>query len=154
MEIVKTKQLTESQFRQIEQLWNTEYPIKLKGRFALLLKGVTGFTHYLIEDNKNVIIAWAVEFRQYNEIRFSVIVTEKEQGKGIGTLLINELKQDLGEFYGWVIDHNNDKKENGESYKSPLDFYIKHGFKVLKDKRIETPILRAVKIKRCIYYCR
>ncbi len=150
MNIVKTKKLTRREFQQINNLWNSEYPIKLNGRFAALLDGVKNFTHYIIEDDEGNVIAWAVEFQQDNEIRFSIIVDEKEQGKGLGSLLINQLKIDLGEFYGWVMDHNDDKKANGTYYKSPLNFYIKHGFKVLKDKRIETPMLRAVKIKRVI----
>ncbi len=25
-------------------------------------------------------------------------------------LLLNQLKEDLKEFYGWVVDHNNDLK--------------------------------------------
>ncbi len=148
MEIIKTKQLTDVQFQQINHLWNEEYPVKLKDRFGILLDGVENYNHYLVEDDSKNIIAWAVDFEINNEVRFSVIVSRKQQGKGIGSILVKRLKDDLGEFYGWVIDHNNDKKENGEHYQSPLSFYIKQGFEVLHNTRIDTDILKAVKIKR------
>jgi GNAT superfamily N-acetyltransferase len=147
MGIIKTKSLTTKQFQQINRLWNEEYPLKLKDRFQLLLDGVNDYNHYLIEDKDKNILAWAVDFEKDNEIRFSIIVDKNQQGKGLGVKLIKKLKNDLEEFYGWVIDHNDDKKSNGENYESPLSFYIKHGFKVLHTKRIETDLLKAVKIK-------
>jgi GNAT superfamily N-acetyltransferase len=147
MKIVKTKVLSASQFEQIDQLWNDEYPINLKDRFRILLDGVENYNHYLIQDEGNKILAWAVDFEKENETRFSIIVKDKQQGKGFGKLLIERLKNDIGEFYGFVIDHNNDKKATGEIYKSPIDFYLKHGFEILQDQRIATDIIKAVKIK-------
>lgn len=147
MNIQQTKQLTDLQFQHINQLWNDEYPVTLKDRFGLLLDGVKNYTHYLIEDEDKRIIAWAVEFEKDNEIRFSIIVDSKQQGKGLGQRLIKRLKEDLNEFYGWVIDHNNDLKANGEQYQSPLSFYEKQGFEVLHDTRVDTEMLKAVKIK-------
>lgn len=148
MEIIKTKDLTVIQFQQINQLWNEEYPLKLKDRFGMLLDGIENYSHYLIEDDDKNILAWAVEFEKDNETRFSIIVNKKQQGRGLGNLLINRLKVDLDEFYGWVIDHNDDKKENGENYQSPLSFYIKHDFEVLENIRIDTDMLKAVKIRK------
>src|SRR5690606_24565220 len=93
------------------------------------------------------ILAWAVDFEKDNETRFSIIVNKKHQRKGLGSLLIDRLKKDLGEFYGWVIDHNNDIKENGEFYQTPISFYRNNGFEVLIDERIDSEIIKAVKIK-------
>jgi GNAT superfamily N-acetyltransferase len=93
-------------------------------------------------------LAWAVDFEKDYEIRFSIIVNRNQQRKGLGNSLIDRLKKDLREFYGWVIDHNDYKKENGEYYHSPLMFYTKQGFEILYDTRIDTDILNAVKIKR------
>ena len=147
MEILKTKYLTSIQFQQINRLWNEGFPLNLKDRFELLLDGVNNFNHYLIEDEDQNILAWAVDFEKDNEIRFSIIVDKKNKRSGLGSQLLERLKNDLGEFYGWVIDHNNYKKSNGESYISPLPFYVKHGFEVLYNIRIDTEILKAVKIK-------
>lgn len=146
MEILKAKNIDENQFQQINDLWNEEYPINLKNRFGLLLEGVSNYNHYLIEEN-NQILAWAVDFEKDNETRFSIIVNKKHQRKGLGSLLIDRLKKDLGEFYGWVIDHNNDIKENGEFYQTPISFYRNNGFEVLIDERIDSEIIKAVKIK-------
>ncbi len=111
MEIIKTKSLTAKQFQQINGLWNEEYPLKLKDRFELLLDGVNDYNHYLVEDKDRNILAWAVDFEKDNEIRFSIIVDKNHQGKGLGVQLIKKLKKDLKEFYGWVIDHNDDKNQ-------------------------------------------
>ena len=37
--------------------------------------------------------------------------------------------------------------KSGKPYRSPLDFYIKNGFKVLPEIRLELPSISAVKIK-------
>lgn len=146
MEILKTKNLNPEQFQQINQMWNEEYPANLKDRFCLLLDGVENYNHYLIEQN-NRILAWAVDFEKENETRFSIIVNKNHQGKGLGVLLIDRLKKELGEFYGWVIDHNNDLKQNGEFYITPLDFYLKNGFEILNQNRIDNEMIKAVKVK-------
>lgn len=145
--INKTKTLTDWQVTQINQLWNEEFPLKLNNRFGLLLEGVKNYNHYLMEDENKNIAAWAVDFEKDHEIRFSVIVADKHKGKGFGSELLKQLKATNETFYGWVIDHHNDQKMNGEKYQSPLPFYIKHGFEVLQDARIDNEMLNAVKIK-------
>lgn len=147
MEIIKTKLLTPSQEEQIDKLWNEEYPVKLLNRFKLLLDGVENYHHYIIEHAEKNIIGWAVDFEKENETRFSVIVQSAYKGKGLGRLLMDRLKSESKEFYGWVIDHNRDMKQNGEVYQTPLPFYLKLGFEVLSEIRIESEMISAVKIK-------
>ena len=147
MKIVKTKELTSLQLNQINQLWNNEYPLKLKDRFSILLNDAQVYNHYYIQDLNNNIIAWAVDFEKEMQIRFSIIVSTNYKQKGLGGLLINKLKENNKEFYGWVIDHNNDLKSNGEYYLSPLPFYLKHGFEIQKEKRIDNEIINAILIK-------
>lgn len=147
MKIVKTKTLTAQQTLCIDKMWNEEYPLKLKDRFPILLDGVVNYNHYIIENDKQEIVAWAVDFEKEGQIRFSIIVTSSQKGKGLGAQLIDALKADHNEFYGWVIDHNDDVKENGEAYLTPMPFYLKHGFEILQDERIDTEMIRAVKIK-------
>jgi len=147
VKIIKTKILSHQQEEQINSLWNEEYPVKLANRFGLLLEGVERYNHYIVEDEKQNIIAWAVDFEKENEVRFSIIVRADQKGRGIGGLLIEKLKNENADFYGWVIDHNNDMKRNGEYYQTPMPFYLKHGFSILSDCRIETEMISAVKIK-------
>ncbi len=147
MKIIKTKTLSEQQSSQINQMWNDEYPIKLKDRFPIVLDGVENFNHYIIEDSEQNVIAWAVDFEKENEIRFSIIVHSEHKEKGLGSILIEKVKSGNELFYGWVIDHNDDLKTNREYYQTPMPFYLKHGFEILDDARIETEMIRAVKIK-------
>ena len=147
MKITKTKTLSEKQSLQINKLWNEEYPIKLKDRFVILLDGVENYNHYIIEDDEQNVLAWAVDFEKENEIRFSIIVHSNYKGNGLGSMLVERLKTENKLFYGWVIDHNNDLKSNGEHYQSPMPFYLKHGFEILHDVRIESEMITAVKIK-------
>jgi len=147
MLISKTSTLTPKHESQIDLLWNKEYPIKLKDRFKLLLEGVEYFQHYYITNSDEEVIAWAVVFEKDEEIRFSIIVDSDYQGEGLGKHLVKKLVEDHHEFYGWVIDHDNDLKIDGNNYRSPLPFYIKQGFEVLNDIRIDNEMLSAVKIK-------
>lgn len=142
-----TLHLNETQFDNINKLWNNEYPIKLKDRFPLLLQDAVCKNHYLIVDENNSVIAWAVVFEKDNQIRFSIIVSSTHKGKGLGTDLINLIKSDHPSFYGWVIDHNNDFKLNNEPYLSPLDFYMKQGFQIIPESRIDSEMIKAVLIK-------
>lgn len=147
MNIIKTKVLTTHQVSCINTMWNEEYPLKLNDRFPLLLEGVVNYNHYVIEDESQNVVAWAVDFEKDNEVRFSIIVAAAQQGKGLGAMLLDRLKLEMNEFYGWVIDHSDDIKSNGEYYKTPMPFYLKHGFEIMHDVRIDTEMIRAVKIK-------
>ena len=144
MEIIKTIFLSDVQSEQINSLWNSEYPLKLKDRFPILLEGTTWHNHFLIEDSNHVVIAWAVMFEHSNQNRFSIIVSKEHQAKGLGKLLLNHLKATHDEFFGWVIDHNNDLKLNGENYISPLSFYLKQGFEIIPNQRIDSEMIQAV----------
>jgi hypothetical protein len=90
MKIIKTKKLNELQISQINDLWNDEYPLKLKDRFPILLDGADWHNHYIIEDKQQNVIAWAVDFEKEKQIRFSIIVASKHKGKGLGGLLIDK----------------------------------------------------------------
>ncbi len=144
--ISKQKELSSKQISEINSLWNEEYPINLKDRLSILLAETKNNTHYLMEEN-NEIIAWAIIFDSQNEVRFSIIVSSRFKNLGLGTILMDRLKLENPEFYGWVIDNNNDLKNNGENYLTPIPFYLKHGFEILTEQRLETPIISCVKIK-------
>jgi hypothetical protein len=75
-----------------------------------------------------------------------IILDRNLHGQGKGTLLLNHLKAKEHELCGWVIDHDNDIKQGGEPYKSPLKFYEKNGFLICSNTKIDTDRLSAVKI--------
>lgn len=90
--------------------------------------------------------AWAFTFLREEENWFAVILNSQIQRKGNGSLLINELKKNNANLNGWVIDHENEVKQNAAFYKSPIPFYIKNGFTILTEIRIETEKMSGVRI--------
>jgi len=140
------KQITADQIKQIDKLWNEEYPQNLNNRFNLLLEGIKEYNHHILLNDTNEIIGWAASFLREEDIWFSILVNSTHQNKGYGRMLINSLKQSNNKLNGWVIDHNNDLKVSGDYYKTPIQFYLKNGFEIISEKRIETDMISAVKI--------
>lgn len=147
MQLINTASLSANQIQQIDVLWNQEYPKNLQNRFAILLTDASNYRHFILENDAREIVAWAVLFDKENETRFSIIVAEATKGLGLGGQLIDALKQACPCFYCWVIDHDNDLKNDGTNYRSPITFYLKHAFEVLTEQRLDTPIIKAVKVK-------
>lgn len=151
MKITNTHQLNQEQKEQILQLWNNEYPEKLAYKsidgFENYLEKLNKVNHFLLLNDNEKIQGWAITFERENETWFAIILSENLHGKGWGRKVLNELKQHKNELNGWVIDNSNDKKLNGNFYKSPLEFYIKNEFEVLSEIRLELEIMSAVKIK-------
>lgn len=151
MKVIKQTELNDKQKAEILKLWNNEYPEKLVYNkvtdFENYLNKLTEQNHYLLLDKNEEINGWATTFIRENEKWFAIIVSEKLHGKGFGTKMLNELKKNENTLNGWVIDHNSDKKINGNFYYSPLEFYLKNEFEALPETRLELDIMSAVKIK-------
>jgi GNAT superfamily N-acetyltransferase len=150
MKIIQTTSLTLDQKQSLFELWNSEYPEKIGyaelSEFEIYLDGLSNKEHYLVVDNQNQILGWAFAFFREAEDWFGIIINSEMQGKGFGKLLLDELKKNKSVLNGWVIDHQNDLKQNNEPYLSPLGFYTKKGFLVHQNNRIENEKISAVKI--------
>jgi hypothetical protein len=150
MKIIQTTSLTLDQKQSLFELWNSEYPEKIGynelSEFENYLDGLSNKEHYLLVDDQNQILGWAFTFFREQEDWFGIIINSKIHGKGFGILLLDELKKNKLVLNGWVIDHQNDLKQNNEPYLSPLDFYTKNGFLVHQNNRIENEKISAVKI--------
>ena len=150
MKIVQKEILSVAEKEVLRELWNNEYPSRLyletKEDFDLYLNGLSNTDHYLLIDDLNKIVGWAFTFLREEEDWFAIILNDEIQGKGNGSLLINEIKKNNSNLNGWVIDQENQVKQNKEFYKSPMLFYIKNGFRICSDIRIENEKLSAVKI--------
>lgn len=133
----------------VMKLWNSEYPAKLAydklEDFDTYINGLESPTHILVRLN-NEIVGWATKFYRNQEKWFAIILSSSIQGHRVGSKLMMDLKENEEMLCGWVIDHNDDRKINGELYLSPLNFYLKQGFDILKEQRLELPTLSAVKI--------
>ena len=150
MKLVRNNQLTEKQKLQIYELWNNEFQARIGyqdiSEFDAYLAKLTDQHHILALDENDEVKGWYFDFIRENERWFAIILDQSIHGKSFGTKMLDMAKSSNTVLNAWVNDLNADLKKNGELYLSPLAFYIKNGFKVLADVRIETDILSAVKI--------
>lgn len=151
MKIIQCSEPDERQKQAIFRLWNEEYPASLQfrdmGDLERYLAGISSKSHrFLIDEGENV-AGWGFLFEREEERWFAIIIEEKSQRLNYGTILLNALKKAEETLNGWVIDHGNEKRSNGVRYIPPLGFYIKHGFSVLPDIRLENEKISAVKIE-------
>lgn len=151
MKFIKLKELSKTNKEEVLNLWNNEYPAKLSYKtlqdFEIYLEKLTEQSHILMINKNEEIKGWYFDFIRENEKWFAIILDSKLHGKGLGTRILNIAKENEIDLSGWVIDHNSDIKKNGEIYRSPMEFYLKNGFKRLKTVRLELEKISAVKIK-------
>ncbi len=142
--------LSASEKKGLFLLWNAEYPKQLGYATAPDLESYLATLenpyHVLLKDKNLRIVGWYFDFEREGKTWFAIILDSSLQGKGTGTQLLNRAKENHKELNGWVIDHNNDKKMNGETYLSPLEFYTKNDFKIVPSNRLELETISAVQI--------
>jgi GNAT superfamily N-acetyltransferase len=150
MKIIQKEILSGEEKEVLRELWNKEYSIRLFCRttedFEFYLSGLLNINHYLLVDDSNKINGWIYTFLREEEIWFGLILDHKIQGKGFGSVLLNEIKSKNKSLNGWVSDRENEIKQDGTFYKSPMQFYLKNGFTIIPEIRIENEKLSAVKI--------
>lgn len=96
-------------------------------------------------DNDDI-AGWAATHSVELARGFFIMLDGEYHGKGYGTTLLNELKKEGQKLFGWAIDHDNDLKLNGQPYPSPIRFYLKNGFTVNNNLRMENEQISAVNI--------
>ena len=150
MTIKVTSELTDSQKDELLKLWNSEYPEQLKHQsredFDKYLAGVENHKHFLLFNDDGFIQGWHFQFKREGETWFGMIIASELHGKGFGSKLLNEGKKEASKLSGWVIDHTNYLKSNGDPYPSPLAFYLKNGFEVLPDIRPKDGKISGLKV--------
>ena len=97
MNITLQKFLTEQQTKSVYQLWNAEYPLRLKydhiDEFTAYLDKLENKNHFLLNDEDGKLQGWCATFVRDNEKWFAIILNSSIQGKNFGTLMLNELKK-------------------------------------------------------------
>lgn len=150
IKIITTNSLENLQKKVIFEFWNAEYPKNLTHRnlddFENYLYALTNQQHIMLIDKYGAIKGWYFDFERADEKWFAMILATEIHGKGFGTLLLNEGKKRESILNGWVIDKTDYLKQNGGSYRSPVSFYLKNGFKIIPEIRLELAHLSAVKI--------
>ncbi|RMA58652.1 GNAT family N-acetyltransferase [Ulvibacter antarcticus] len=150
MEMLTTEKLSEVQKTELFQLWNKEYPQNLSlhdiASLEKYLDSLSDPFYTLLINKEGQIQAWFADFNRDDARWFAMIIDSQLQGKGNGTMLIEDAKKRQSALNGWVIDDENYKKSDNTFYRSPLGFYKKNGFKVTRDTRLELEKFSAVKI--------
>jgi len=153
MDFVQKTNLSETEKQAVCKLWNQEYPKQISyvsvSDFDAYLNRLGEAKHFLVYDQGNDVKGWAFTFVRESEKWFAILLDEKIQGRGLGSRLLSELKKVETKLNGWVVDHDRDVKQNGNSYLSPLSFYLKNDFLICNETRTETEFISAVKITWC-----
>jgi GNAT superfamily N-acetyltransferase len=151
MRIVKRLVLSDTDKEDALKLWNNEYPEQLVyssiEEFEEYLGKLIDQNHALLVDNQERIAGWYFDFIREEQRNFAIILDSEFHGKGFGTKLIGYAKENHEELNGWVIDHNDYKKRSGDNYISPLEFYLKNGFEVIRNEKLASSKITAIKIK-------
>ncbi|MFY0627315.1 MAG: GNAT family N-acetyltransferase [Reichenbachiella sp.] len=142
--------LSAEQKKDVFKLWNKEYPTSLTFKdireMEEFINSLEQLKYIVLLEEKGSIMAWMGMFTRDGDRWFSILVDSKYQGKGYGSVLLEEAKKNEQSLSGWVMDHNKDKKVNGDHYYSPLSFYLKNGFDMIPDIRYEQNNVSALKI--------
>jgi len=150
MEVIHTTELTDEQRTAIFTLWNEEYPGQLKYKdldgLDIYISNLPAAKHFIYLEH-GVILGWAVKFSRESDTWFAIVLNSSIHNKGIGTLLLDKLKDGENSLSGWVVDHNQYLRANGQAYPSPLNFYLKNNFSIDQTLRLESPQLSAVKVR-------
>ncbi len=151
MTFLETTALNTAQKEAVMALWNKEYPTTLTvttvADFDAYLQNLNNHNHLLVIDDQNRTVGWFFTFERDAEKWFAMILSADIQGQGLGSQLLSRAQQKHDTLNGWVIDHEDYKKSNGQPYLSPVTFYLKNGFEILNLTRLETPKLSAVKMR-------
>lgn len=149
MKVVRQQSLTKNDHLILLKLWNENYPQQLAfdhlENFETYLTSLGEVEHLCCYEGP-LLIAWAFKFWREKSKWFALIVRKDYHLRGVGSLLLNELKRDEISLRGWVVEHDHYKMQNGSPYRSPLAFYSKHHFTIQHTRRLETPALSAVEI--------
>jgi len=151
MSIIQTRTLSAEQLTAIFGLWNTEYPAQLAYshicELEAYLAALSEPMHYFALAANGSIAGWAFAFNREGERWFAIIVDTQAQGSGIGSSLLATLKHNEPILNGWVIEHNQYLRADGEPYRSPILFYRNNGFSVIKNRQLKTEKLSAIAIE-------
>lgn len=149
MRVIEKIYLSPEQKLALLKLWNSEYPANIcfnPTEFENYLTQLNDKKHLLLIDELERIAGWFFTFVREGEKWFAMIIRNDLQGTGLGTQFLNNAKKSETILNGWVVDHENYLAGNGKPYRSPIGFYLKNGFKICSEIRLETEKLSAVKI--------
>lgn len=148
---IETNVLSKAQKEALFQLWNTEYPAKIVydtlADLEIYLNQLDEPHHFLLMDADKRILGWAYTFILEDETWFSILIGKTGQMKGFGKEILQVFKERETKLIRWVIEHDLEFRKNGTRYHSPIGFYLKYGFDIVRDQRLNLQQFTAIKIK-------
>ncbi|EAY31248.1 N-acetyltransferase [Microscilla marina] len=151
MQYLITKALNDAQKEQIRTIWNRVYPAQVAHQniisFEKYLAPLHNTTHWLVQNKQPIIKGWLTTFDRDDDRWFAMLLNDNIQGQGVGSELLRRAQAQNKVLNGWVIDHNDYVRKDGQAYISPVEFYLKNNFQVLTDQRFKTEQLSLVKIR-------
>lgn len=134
----------------VREIWNAEYPesllLKTAGDFDRYLEKLTQQRHFLLKTIDGQIHGWGCTFEREGLRWFAMILRREIHGKGLGSFLLQRLKQEETTLYGWVIDATSFTRTDGSPYALPLGFYLKNGFVAEPEVRLDIPAFSSQRI--------
>jgi GNAT superfamily N-acetyltransferase len=150
MNFLQTRSLSTTQKEDILILWNSVSPANIAHNTMESLESyfstLEDVVYTLTLDEHDRIVGWFADFNRDNGRWFAMLLDESIHGKGVGSQLLTQVKSRYNEISGWVIDHSNDARLDGNPYISPINFYLKNGFEIISDIRLELGHLSCVKM--------
>ena len=108
--------------------------------------GLQKLEYFLLIDSSIPATAFSFRFIRDEELWLAMLMPPAMQGKGYGSILIEELTENINSISAWVVDHERDVKADGSPYISPLLFYLKERFEIQEGVRLETDTISAAKL--------
>ncbi len=148
--IIHTQVLNQQQQFELLKCWNEVYPLNLKfddlGKMKIYFDGLQKLEYFLLIDSSIPATAFSFRFIRDEELWLAMLMPPSMQGKGYGSILIEELTENINSISAWVVDHERDVKADGSPYISPLLFYLKERFEIQEGVRLETDTISAAKL--------
>ncbi len=148
--IIHTQVLNQQQQLELLKCWNDVYPENLKfddlSKLNSYFDGLQQVEYFLLIDSSIPAIAFSFRFIRDGELWLAMLMPTSMQGKGYGSILLEELTENKEMISVWVVDHDRDVKSDGSLYHSPLQFYLKNGFEIQAGVRLELDAISAVKL--------
>lgn len=148
--IIHTQVLNQQQQLELLKCWNEVYPVNLKfddlGKMKIYFDGLQKLEYFLLIDSSIPAIAFSFRFIRDEEMWLTMLMPTSMQRKGYGSILLEELTENINSISAWVVDHDKDVKADGSPYISPLPFYWKERFEIQESVRLETDTISAAKL--------
>ena len=148
--IIHTQVLNQQQQFELLKCWNEVYPLNLKfddlGKMKIYFDGLQKLEYFLLIDSSIPATAFSFRFIRDEELWLAMLMPPSMQGKGYGSILIEELTENINSISAWVVDHERDVKADGSPYISPLLFYLKERFEIQEGVRLENDTISAAKL--------